>query len=58
VSSDFVGDPRSVVVDLPLVQAVDGLVRAVGWYDNEWGYSNRLAELLARLATRSKRASE
>lgn len=50
VSSDFVGDPRSVVIDLPLIQAVDGLVRVVGWYDNEWGYANRLAELLARLA--------
>jgi glyceraldehyde 3-phosphate dehydrogenase len=55
VSSDFVGDPRSVVVDLPLVQAVDGLARVVGWYDNEWGYANRLAELLAWLATRSER---
>ncbi|HEX3127269.1 MAG TPA: glyceraldehyde 3-phosphate dehydrogenase NAD-binding domain-containing protein [Thermoanaerobaculia bacterium] len=55
VSSDFVGDPRSVVIDLPLIQAVDGLVRVVGWYDNEWGYANRLAELLARLATRSER---
>jgi glyceraldehyde 3-phosphate dehydrogenase len=55
VSSDFVGDPRSVVIDLPLVQAVDGLARVVGWYDNEWGYANRLAELLARLATRSER---
>lgn len=54
VSSDFVGDPRSVVIDLPLVQALDGLVRVVGWYDNEWGYANRLAELLARLATRSE----
>lgn len=55
VSSDFVGDPRSVVIDLPLIQAVDGLARVVGWYDNEWGYANRLAELLARLATRSER---
>lgn len=49
VSSDFVGDPRSVVVDLPLVQSVGGLVRVVGWYDNEWGYANRLADLLARI---------
>jgi glyceraldehyde 3-phosphate dehydrogenase len=55
VSSDFVGDPRSVVIDLPLIQAVDGLVRVVGWYDNEWGYANRLAELLARLARRFER---
>ena len=51
VSSDFVGDPRSAVVDLPLVQVVDGrLARVVAWYDNEWGYANRLADLLARLA--------
>ena len=55
VSSDFVGAPRSVVIDLPLIQAVDGLARVVGWYDNEWGYANRLAELLARLARRSER---
>jgi glyceraldehyde 3-phosphate dehydrogenase len=50
VSSDFVGDPRSAVVDLPLIQVVDGrMVRVVAWYDNEWGYANRLADLLARL---------
>ncbi|HEV7518459.1 MAG TPA: glyceraldehyde 3-phosphate dehydrogenase NAD-binding domain-containing protein [Thermoanaerobaculia bacterium] len=51
VSSDFVGDPRSAVVDLPLVQVVGGdLVRVVAWYDNEWGYANRLLDLLLRLA--------
>ncbi len=50
VSSDFIGDPRSAVVDLPLLTgAGDRLWRVVAWYDNEWGYSNRLAELLARL---------
>ncbi|MEO8275195.1 MAG: glyceraldehyde 3-phosphate dehydrogenase NAD-binding domain-containing protein [Thermoanaerobaculia bacterium] len=54
VSSDVIGDPRSAVVDLPLLQiAGDRLLRVVAWYDNEWGYSNRLAELLARLAVRS-----
>jgi glyceraldehyde 3-phosphate dehydrogenase len=53
VSSDFVNDPRSAVVDLPLVQIVDGgLVRVVAWYDNEWGYSHRLADLLSLLARR------
>lgn len=51
VSSDFVGDPRSAVVDLPLIQTAGSLARVVAWYDNEWGYSNRLAELLARLMT-------
>ncbi len=47
VSSDFIGDPRSAVVDLPLLEAVgERLVRVVAWYDNEWGYANRLADLL------------
>jgi glyceraldehyde 3-phosphate dehydrogenase len=50
VSADFVNDPRSAVVDLPLVQVVDGrMARVVAWYDNEWGYANRLADLLERL---------
>jgi len=50
VSSDFVDDPRSAVVDLPLLDRVGRLFRVVAWYDNEWGYSNRLVELLAHLA--------
>ena len=51
VSSDFINDPRSAVVDLPLVQVVGGgLVRVVAWYDNEWGYAHRLADLLDLLA--------
>ncbi len=51
VSSDFVGDPRSAIVDLPLLLHVgQRLWRVVSWYDNEWGYSNRLVELLAHLA--------
>ncbi|HEY7214472.1 MAG TPA: type I glyceraldehyde-3-phosphate dehydrogenase, partial [Thermoanaerobaculia bacterium] len=51
VSSDFIGDPRSAVVDLPLVQAVGGgLVRVAAWYDNEWGYAHRLADLLELIA--------
>lgn len=46
VSSDFVGDPRSCIVDLPLLDVVDGnMIKVVAWYDNEWGYSNRLVEL-------------
>jgi glyceraldehyde 3-phosphate dehydrogenase len=53
VSSDFVDDPRSAIVDLPLLQlSGDRLARVVAWYDNEWGYTNRLAELLAHLARR------
>lgn len=51
VSSDFVDDPRSAVVDLPLLQHVgDRLWRVIAWYDNEWGYANRIAELASRLA--------
>ncbi|MCA9364585.1 MAG: type I glyceraldehyde-3-phosphate dehydrogenase [Candidatus Moranbacteria bacterium] len=46
VSSDFIGDSRSSIVDLGLTQVVDGdLVKVVSWYDNEWGYANRLVEL-------------
>jgi glyceraldehyde-3-phosphate dehydrogenase type I len=50
VSSDFVNDPRSAVVDLPLVQVTANLARVVAWYDNEWGYAHRLADLLVCLA--------
>ncbi len=48
VLKDFVGDPRSCIIDSALTQVIGGtLVKAFGWYDNEWGYSNRLAELAA-----------
>ena len=47
VSSDYRGDARSAIVDAELTNVVDGdLVKVVAWYDNEWGYSNRLAELV------------
>ena len=47
VSSDFLGDPHSAILDLPLTQALDnGMVRVVAWYDNEWGHASRLADLL------------
>lgn len=46
VSSDFIGNSHSAIVDLSLTDVVDGdLVKVVAWYDNEWGYSNRLVEL-------------
>jgi glyceraldehyde 3-phosphate dehydrogenase len=53
VSADYIGDPRSAVVDLPLLQQVDErLVRVVAWYDNEWGYANRLADLVGYVGER------
>ena len=48
VSSDFIGNSHSGIVDLPLTKVVAGnLVKVMVWYDNEWGYSNRLVELVA-----------
>jgi glyceraldehyde 3-phosphate dehydrogenase len=50
VSSDIVKSPFSAVFDAPLTTVVDGtLVKVVAWYDNEWGYSNRLVELAQRV---------
>ena len=46
VSSDYIGNAASCIVDLSLTRVVDGdLVKIVGWYDNEWGYTHRLVEL-------------
>ncbi len=50
VSSDMIGNPASSVIDLNLTQLVDGdLAKIVAWYDNEWGYSNRLLELVVNV---------
>jgi glyceraldehyde 3-phosphate dehydrogenase len=46
VSSDIVTDPSSCVYDAPLTKVIGNQVKVVGWYDNEWGYSNRLADLV------------
>jgi len=46
VSSDIIGSPFSAIVDLTLTRVIDGdLVKVLAWYDNEWGYSNRLVEM-------------
>jgi glyceraldehyde 3-phosphate dehydrogenase len=45
VSTDVIGDPASCVFDAALTQARGRLVKVFGWYDNEWGYSNRLVDL-------------
>lgn len=48
VSSDFIGNPASAIADLQLTNVVGGnMVKVVAWYDNEWGYSNRLVEMVA-----------
>jgi glyceraldehyde 3-phosphate dehydrogenase len=48
VSRDYIGNSHSGTVDLPLTRVVGGnLVKVCVWYDNEWGYSNRLVELVA-----------
>jgi glyceraldehyde 3-phosphate dehydrogenase len=46
VSSDIVTDPASCIFDAPLTKVIDNQVKVAGWYDNEWGYSNRLADLV------------
>jgi glyceraldehyde-3-phosphate dehydrogenase/erythrose-4-phosphate dehydrogenase len=46
VSSDYIGNAYSATIDLELTRVVAGnLVKVVGWYDNEWGYANRLVEM-------------
>jgi glyceraldehyde 3-phosphate dehydrogenase len=52
VSSDIVGTPASCTFDSLLTMANGNQVKVVGWYDNEWGYSNRLSDLTALVAAR------
>jgi glyceraldehyde 3-phosphate dehydrogenase len=53
VSSDFIGNPHSTIIDgLSTLSLQDDMVKVVGWYDNEWGYSCRTADLAAYLVDR------
>lgn len=53
VSSDFITDPRSSIVDAKAgISLTDNFVKLVSWYDNEWGYSNRVADLAKHMKTR------
>jgi len=56
VSSDILGSKASAIIDLNLTRVVDGdLVKVMAWYDNEWGYSGRLLELVILVANEKKR---
>ncbi len=50
VSRDFNGDPHSSIVDALSTMVVDKMVKVIAWYDNEWGYSNRVVDLAAYVA--------
>ena len=50
VSTDIIGNPASAVVDLDLTRVIGNLVKVFAWYDNEWGYSNRLVEMTQEIA--------
>ena len=52
VSSDIVGDPHSSIYDAPLTKILDDQVKLYSWYDNEWGYSNRLVDFTEYVAER------
>ncbi|HEX5937850.1 MAG TPA: type I glyceraldehyde-3-phosphate dehydrogenase [Actinomycetota bacterium] len=52
VSSDIVGSPASCTFDALSTMAIGSLVKVIGWYDNEWGYSNRLVDIVQLVATK------
>jgi glyceraldehyde 3-phosphate dehydrogenase len=52
VSSDIVTDPHSSIFDAGLVKVIDQTVKISSWYDNEWGYSNRLVDLTVLVANK------
>ena len=49
VSSDVIGNPHSVVFDADFTSVVGNLVKVIGWYDNEYGYSSRLVDLALKM---------
>jgi Glyceraldehyde-3-phosphate dehydrogenase/erythrose-4-phosphate dehydrogenase len=52
VSMDYKGDPRSSIVDGLLTMVIDNMVKVVAWYDNEWGYSTRVVDLVKMIANK------
>ncbi len=51
VSSDIVGNPYSVIFDAEFTSVLGNMIKIIGWYDNEWGYSNRLVDLIVKINT-------
>jgi len=58
VSSDIVTDPHSCIFDAPLTMSMGKLVKVLGWYDNEWGYSNRLVDITLFTGQKVAKASK
>jgi glyceraldehyde 3-phosphate dehydrogenase len=54
VSSDIVGSPASCTFDSGLTMVIGNMVKVLGWYDNEWGYSNRLVDLVQLVGAANK----
>jgi glyceraldehyde 3-phosphate dehydrogenase len=53
VSSDYIGDPRSSIFDATITQVMgDKFAKVFSWYDNEWGFSNRMVELSQLVASK------
>jgi len=50
VSTDIIGNPHSSIFDAPFTRVIEGnFVKTLNWYDNEWGYSNRVVDLIGLL---------
>ena len=59
VSSDIIGNPHSSIFDaLSTTSLQDGFLRIVSWYDNEWGYSNRVVDLIGKMFPKAKKAAK
>jgi glyceraldehyde 3-phosphate dehydrogenase len=52
VSSDIIGDPHSAIFDASLTKTMGRMLKFFSWYDNEWGYSARMVDLLELMAER------